>query len=112
MISIEFGSITDFGKKGSTEDVYKTFAFQLGQILALRDGVELYTKRDVADYFPDLTPYLYREKGTDFTTLQQYLDQFTEYCSNFQIEETDDSCLFIDFDRKVDLKNERYVERG
>lgn len=38
----------------------KSMAFQLGQAIALNDGIELYTKKDIAGYIPDLEPYLYR----------------------------------------------------
>lgn len=45
-------------------DRIKSLAFQLGQAVTLNDGVELYTKKDLADYMPELRPYLYRENCT------------------------------------------------
>lgn len=54
--SIDFSSIP----KTSKDDLLKTLAFQIGQAIALHEGIELYTKRSIADYFPELRDYLYR----------------------------------------------------
>ena len=53
---IDFSSIP----KTTSKDLLKTLAFQVGQALALHQGVELYTKRSIAEYFPELKDYLYR----------------------------------------------------
>ena len=42
-------------------ELRKSLAFQFGQAIALNDGSELFTKRDIAEYIPSLRPYLYRE---------------------------------------------------
>ena len=42
----------------------KTLAFQIGQALALHQGIELYTKRAIAEYYPELKDYLYREDAS------------------------------------------------
>lgn len=61
---IRFSSITDLGNKNSNLiDYYKTCAFQMGQVCALADGVELYSKAEIADKYPELRPFLYREGG-------------------------------------------------
>lgn len=54
--SIDFSSIP----KTSKEDLLKTLAFQIGQAIALHERVELYTKREIAQYFTELRDYLYR----------------------------------------------------
>lgn len=76
---IQLKDFTELGKHGGLVEFYKTAAFQLGQTLALRDGVELYTKESVACHFPKLTPYLMRK--TDYTAhnLQAYLDEFIRF---------------------------------
>ena len=56
----------------SGDDVKKLIAFQIGQVLALTDFVELYTKSEIASYFTDLKPYLYRN-STDNENLKRYL---------------------------------------
>lgn len=59
----------------SGDDVKKLIAFQIGQVLALTDFVELYTKSEIASYFTDLKPYLYRN-STDNENLKRYLFLF------------------------------------
>ena len=54
----------DFGKNGAPEDVYKSIAFQLGQAVALGQGIELYTKEALISHFPTLGPALRREPLT------------------------------------------------
>ena len=44
-------------------DVKKLVAFQIGQTLALINGDELYTKKEVSDYFPTLGKFLQRKEG-------------------------------------------------
>lgn len=52
---------TDFGKQGELIEVYKSFAFQIGQTHALIKGVELFTKSSISNYLPSLSRYLNRE---------------------------------------------------
>ena len=59
-------------------DVKKMLAFQIGQTLALFYRKEVYSKNDIALIFPELKPYLNREKNTDFNDLQSYLMQFND----------------------------------
>lgn len=69
--NIDLSKIIDFGKKHKFEDYAKTIAFQLGQVNGLFLNKELYTKEAIAETFPNLKPYLYRE-----STNLDYL----EYC--------------------------------
>lgn len=107
--SINFDEIDDYGKGENKENIYKVFAFQLGQVLALHQGVELYTKSSVADFFPDLREYLYRMPNTSFNKLKLYLEQFIHLSSELNISEENNICFFIDFDKKVNLINESYI---
>jgi hypothetical protein len=56
--------VGDFGKHASPDDAYKSIAFQLGQAIALAQGVELYTKEDLISHFPTFAPALRREPLT------------------------------------------------
>jgi hypothetical protein len=58
---LDFSIPVEFGKNGTTEDVYKSIAFQLAQVLALAEGVELYTKEALIDRFPEFSAALRRE---------------------------------------------------
>lgn len=62
----------------------KRIAFQLGQILGLLRGEELYTKAEIGDAFPDLVPYLYRTSTSD-NALQEALDAFTGYLQTLTV---------------------------
>lgn len=53
------------------KDVLKSIAFQIGQTLALDEGKELYTKKEISAYFPGLSPFLKREDVVDFSELNR-----------------------------------------
>lgn len=54
----------------------KSIAFQYGQLIALIQGTEVYTKREVSNYFKDLKPFIYREK--DFESNLSILNKYNE----------------------------------
>lgn len=62
--SIALEDFDDFGKNGTVVEVYKSMAFQMGQVLALMKGTEVYTKEAVVAEFPCLKSYLYREEAS------------------------------------------------
>ena len=53
-----------FDKNQSALDVYKTVAFQLGQVLGLYSGQEFYSKEAISEAYPELAAYLNREVST------------------------------------------------
>ena len=58
---IPFKDIHDLGKNNQdVVEFYKHAAFQIGQCMALMDGAELYTKKDIASYCPSLEKYVNR----------------------------------------------------
>lgn len=70
--SIDIRKIHNIGKNVSYIDYLKVLAFQLGQTLSLIDGVELYTKEDISEEYPDLKPFLMREGVDSLETLEYY----------------------------------------
>jgi hypothetical protein len=58
-------------------EIKKALAFQIGQTLALWNGQEIYTKKEIGLAFPLLKWYLERQPKTDFKDLQTVLDAFT-----------------------------------
>jgi hypothetical protein len=46
--------------RDTLENIWKLVAFQMGQTLALVEGVEVFSKRVCADRYPALEPFLYR----------------------------------------------------
>jgi hypothetical protein len=106
---LDIASITDF-QKDTRENVYKIFAFQIGQTLALFDGVELYTKSEIAAHFPKLRPYLYRVSGVDQRDLMDYVNDFIIALKNLETHEENGLTTFVRFGKTIDLNNEKYVE--
>ncbi len=76
--SINLNQIENFEKNSNTE-VYKFFAFQLGQTLALlEENKELFTKNEVAKNYPELSDYLARiEKSPQ--DLQKFFQRFISF---------------------------------
>jgi hypothetical protein len=74
---IKLTQYPDFGKHGTPIEIYKSMAFQLGQTLALFDEIELYTKEAIAEVYPSIAPYLYREE-TPPEALQTLWDIYIE----------------------------------
>jgi hypothetical protein len=74
--NIDLNLIIDFGRNANIIEIKKTIAFQLGQTLLLNDGIEVYTKNEVADKINILKPYLLRDTQTNFNDLQQTLNTY------------------------------------
>lgn len=106
---IDFSSIDDFGKSGTKENVYKALAFQLGQAIGLIFGKEFYTKSSVANFYPKLKKYLYREKNTDPKDLINFINTFIELMESLEVEEYEDYVFFKKEMKAFDLKQEKYV---
>ena len=68
-------------KNMSAADIKKVIAFQVGQTLALLDGVEVYTKSGIANFYPKLKPYLQRYSDSN-DDLQEMLNEFHRRISN------------------------------
>lgn len=108
--NIDFASISDFGKNGSKEDVYKIFAFQIGQATGLFFGYELYTKSSIAVKYPALRKYLYREKNTNVDDLIECLNVFLTFAENYETIEENGVVHFPYFNKTIDLVKEEYVD--
>jgi len=81
---IDFVKMTDFpNKKENKVDLYKSLAFQFGQVFSLIDGFEMdsYAKSGIIKNYPDLKNHLKRHflSDTDLNTLNKYLSRFIEY---------------------------------
>lgn len=106
---IDFSSIEDFGKSRVKEDVYKTFAFQLGQAIGLAFGKEFYTKSSVANFYPKLEKYLYREKDADSEDLVKFINVFIELIDLLDVEEHENYVFFKKHMKAFDLRQEKYI---
>jgi hypothetical protein len=76
LMNIDLETITDLGTRNvKWEDYLKTMSFQLGQTLALMNGIELYTKEDISAYYPELSDMLNR-KGEQLKILDYFKENF------------------------------------
>lgn len=64
-----------FDKNQSSLDVYKTVAFQFGQVLGLYSDQEFYSKEAIIDAYPELSEYLRREVSP-LANLENSKEQF------------------------------------
>lgn len=111
---IQLSKIDDFQKVSKIE-VYKFFAFQLGQTLALlEDNVELFTKNKVAEYYPELKEYLNR-KETNGDDLEKFYHRFISFIEDkLVLKKNAYESHFWGTIEKLNIKNETilYVERN
>ena len=74
------------------KELLKSYAFQIGQAMGLHMGLELYTKIDITLQFPQLRPYLYREKSS-VMELQCMLAAYLRILTSLDVEELPDEKL-------------------
>jgi hypothetical protein len=67
----------DFSKLDVPDVVnsYKTIAFQIGQTMALINGIEVYSKTDVGKLYANLVDFLARKEKTDVSILTKALGE-------------------------------------
>lgn len=65
-------------KNVSQEDIFKVYAFQIGQTLSLIDGVELYTKEEISSTYPELEKFISRKYDGDLVTLEKWKNIFLD----------------------------------
>lgn len=86
--SIDIRKIHSIGKNVTYIDYLKVMAFQLGQTLGLIDGIELYTKEDIAEEYPDLKPFLFREGTDSLEALEYYKIELMMALSDYEFINT------------------------
>ncbi len=59
-------------------DLKKILAFQIGQAMALDNGIELYSKDEIGNHYITLKPYLNRELRTSMEDLNIHLSMFLD----------------------------------
>lgn len=109
--TIDLEKIQDF-KKSSLIETYKFFAFQMGQTLALlEDNVELFTKNKVAEYYPDLKPYLNREEH-NVKAISDFYKRFVDFVERNFSKVNKKELYMVNFHSKkqiLDVKNEKVL---
>ena len=104
--SIDFSNIP----KTTKTNLYKSFAFQIGQALALHEGKELYTKREIADYFPELERCLQRKEETSDVIIK-YIYRFIELLEGLPVEAIDENvvCFGKPFNARYNVNQEKRI---
>lgn len=96
-------------KNMTDEDIKKVIAFQTGQTLALLNGRELYTKREIADEYPELEPFLYRKPDADMWDLKMAVNDLYSHLWATEVSSNDDTVItFPYWGWTVDLLSEKY----
>ncbi len=94
-------------KNLSKKDFFKTLAFQMGQAIALHEGKELYTKREISEYFPELEKCLKRE-DEDACVIQGLINRFVDKLSAITIVMAEGSIAhFPEYSATYDLNTEK-----
>lgn len=111
LLDIDYSTIdfTVLDKQLDGTHIKKVIAFQIGQTLGLLDGIELYTKSSVANQYPLLKSYLYRE-DVDSKILDDYIKILVSRLSELEYEDIPGRIvMFKDSGRKYELKHETIV---
>ena len=95
----------------SPEDIKKVIAFQIGQSIGLMDGYEYYTKSEIADAYPILRQFLYRDPESNINELDDMLKYFIKRIyddvNTNIIYDNDEIVTFIY--GKYNVKNEKRI---
>lgn len=86
--SIDSTTIQQLGKNVQWKDYLKVMAFQLGQTIGLLEGMELYTKEDIALNFPDLEPHLMREDNVSLQVIEDYKVELMDMLKSYKFVNT------------------------
>lgn len=93
-------------------DCKKRIAFQLGQAIALKNGIEVYTKQAIVDVIPELYPYLYRIP-CEISELESLKNRFTESLTILNIKDIGNEVILCDYGgvkRRISLKGKEHDE--
>lgn len=91
----------EFFKLISNKDSIKSLAFQLGQTIALIRGIEIYTKNEISEMFPDLADMLMRREFTvkTFDILNKHKNELLSHLTcvkSFKIANSSWNIFFCD----------------
>jgi hypothetical protein len=109
---VNLTEIADFNQKNTkNEDIWKTFAFYIGQNISLiENNIEIYTKKDLLLYHPSLENLIYRRAITpqDKSVLQTYLTHWIAMAENYGSYTSENNLLSCK-NEVIDMKNEIFI---
>jgi len=86
--SIDSTTINSLGKNVEWKDYLKVMAFQFGQTIGLLEGMEFYTKEDIALNYPELKPYLMREYVDSLQVIEDYKVELMDMLKTYKFINT------------------------
>jgi hypothetical protein len=84
--TIVFSDIESYGKYGAAPEVHKLIAFTIAQTQALLAGVELYSKEEAGQRYPNLKIYLIRSEDAVITALQNHFEEFIDMLERQELD--------------------------
>lgn len=109
---IDFTKEYNFSSKGDKADIYKFFAFQLGQTVQLSLGTEIYTKHELATQEIDIACFLYREfQPQSLKYIDHLFGDFLSYISHsMNVVHLNEDYIENDYGL-LSVKDEKYVKK-
>ncbi len=109
--TVDYNTVESFNQGNMTDqDVWKVIAFYIGQNYSLiHFGKEIYTKKDLVEYHPNLFNFIYRKKLSkqDFDILNRYLKEWLELVHMYEYDSGKcEGTTLENKGSKIDMKNE------
>jgi len=90
-------------------NIYKSLAFNIGQTVALFCGVEVYTKGELGNFYPEINPLLMRENINPHVILNRKLSELNRLISAENIIQSSSHLIEWD-DKLIDTRRCRLIE--
>jgi len=84
--TLDFSTFTYNEKRTSSTDNYKSIAFQIGQLSALLQNKEIFTKDSISEFNPKLRQFLNRERNCNLTDLTSALHLLISSITNYGVQ--------------------------
>ena len=113
-ISLSSIGFNTLNKRLHSSDILKVITFQIGQASLLMDGIEVYTKSGVCEYYPELSKFVHRDADCDISILDKELHKFiSKIRENCPCYKSDDGYMHFsggyDSVRVYDVINEKRI---
>lgn len=112
LMDVDFAKV-DFetcNGKMSKEDTLKVVAFQMAQTFALYNGMEFYTKTELANEYKTLLPFLYRKPDEyDINSLNNFKFFYTGMLLELDGKDVEDGVVLFHGYKKINLITEKNV---
>lgn len=110
LAKIDFSTIKEFNQDNTKDiDIWKIIGFYLGQnILLIRDNIEVYTKKDLVKYYPELENFIYR-KANDPLIINNLIKSYLELISTYGTFKNDGYIIHCSTGETIDTHKEIFL---